>query len=121
MRIFFYLKDRQKNYECIIIIKTRSQIFGQSAQKHQHLLMMSIFDSPSESENEQQIIAHDYYYNSHLVEDNVSAGLLSFLYLLLMSLSLFTLFEHEYQLYYVNTNNNTNDSFLRHNTNNSLI
>ena len=82
---------------------------------------MSIFDSPSESENEQQITTHDYYYNSHLVEDNVSAGLLSFLYLLLMSLGLFALFEHEYQLNYVNTNNNTYDSFLRHNTNNSLI
>ena len=57
--------------------------------------MMSIFDSPSESENEHQITAQDYYYNSHLVEDNVSPGLLSFLYLLLMSLGLFALFEHE--------------------------
>ena len=64
--------------------------------------MMSIFDSQSESENEQQITANDYYYNSHLVEDNISAGLLSFLFLILMSLGLFALFEHEYQLYYVN-------------------
>ena len=83
---------------------------------------MSIFDSSSESEDEQQITAHDnYYYNSHLVEDDVSPGLLSFLYLLLMSLGLFALFEHEYQLYYVNTNNNINDSFFRHNINDSLI
>ena len=82
---------------------------------------MSIFDSSPENENKQQITAHDYYCNSYLVEDNVSAGLLSFLYLLLMSLGLFALFEHEYQLYYVNTNNNTNDSFLRHNSNDPLI
>ena len=76
--------------------------------------MMSIFDSPRGNKNEQQITAHNY---SYLVEDDVSAGLLSFL----MSLGLFALFEHEYQLYYVNTNNNTNDSFLRHNTNDLLI
>ena len=84
--------------------------------------MMSIFDSPSESEDEQQITAHDnYYYNSHLVKNNVSPWLLIFLYLLLMSLGLYALFEHEYQLYYVNANNNTNDSLLLHNINDSLI
>ena len=84
---------------------------------------MSIFDSPSESEDEQQIAVHkNYYYNSHFVEDDVSSGLLSFLCLLLMSLGLFALFEYQYQLYYVNVNNNTDDSFLRyHNTNDSLI
>ena len=83
---------------------------------------MSIFDSSSESEDEQQITVHNnYYHNSHFVEDDVSPGLLSFLYLLLMSLGLFALFEYQYQLYYVNANNNTDDSFLRHNTNDSLI
>ena len=83
---------------------------------------MSIFDSSSESEDEQQINAHNnYYHNPHFVEDNVSPGLLSFLYLLLMSLGLFALFEYQYQLYYVNVNNNTDDAFLRHNTNDSLI
>ena len=72
--------------------------------------------------NEQQITAHDNnYYNSHLVEDDVLPGLLSFLYLLLMSLGLFALFAHEYELYFVNVNSNTNDSFLRHNINDSLI
>ena len=41
--------------------------------------MMSIFDPPSESEDEQQITAHDnYYYNSHLVENDVSPWLLIF-------------------------------------------
>ena len=83
---------------------------------------MSIFDSPSESGDEQQITAYNnFYYNSHFVEDDVSPGLLSFLYLLLMSIGLFALFEYQYQLYYVNANNNTNDSFLRNNTNDSLI
>ena len=83
---------------------------------------MSIFDSPSESEDDQPITAHNnYYYGSHFVEDDISPGLLSFLYLLLMSLGLFALFEYQYQLYYVNVNNNTDDSFLRHNTNDSLI
>ena len=82
---------------------------------------MSIFDSPSESEDEQQITAYNNYYNSHLVEDDVLPGLLSFLYLLLMSFGLFALFEYQYQLYYVNDNNNTDDSFLRNNTNDSLI
>ena len=82
---------------------------------------MSIFDSSSESEDEQQITAYNNYYNSHFVEDAVSPGLLSFLYLLCMSLGLFALFEYQYQLYYVNVNNNTNDSFLRNNTNDSLI
>ena len=83
---------------------------------------MSIFDSPPESEDEQQITVHNnYYYNSLLVEDDVSPELLSFLYLFLMSLGLFALFEYEYQLYYVNVHNITDDSFLRHNTNDSLI
>ena len=83
---------------------------------------MSIFDSSSESEDEQQIDArNNYYHNPNFVEDNVSPGLLSFLYLLLMSLGLFALFEYQYQLYYVNVNNNTDDAFLRHNTNDSLI
>ena len=83
---------------------------------------MSIFDSPFKSEDEQQITVHNnYYYKSHFVEDDVSLGLLSFLYLLLMSLGLFILFEYQYQLYYVNVNNNTDDSFLRHNTNDSMI
>ena len=83
---------------------------------------MSIFDSSSESEEEQQITAYNNYYNSNfVVEDHVSPGLLSFLYLLCMSLGLFALFEYHYRLYYVNVNNNTNDSFLRNNTNDSLI
>ena len=82
---------------------------------------MSIFDSSSESEDEQQITAYNNYYNSHFVEDNVSPGLLSFLYFLLMSFGLFVLFEYQCQLYYVNVNNNTDDSFLRSNTNDSLI
>ena len=83
---------------------------------------MSIFDSSSESKDEQQITVHNnYYYNSHFVEDDVSPGLLSFLYLLLKSLGLFALFEYQYQLYYVNVNNNTDDFFLHHNTNDSLI
>ena len=84
---------------------------------------MSIFDSSSESEDEQQITAYNNYYNSHFVENNVSPGLLSFLYFLLMSFGLFVLFEYQYQyqLYYVNVNNNTDDSFLRNNTNDSLI
>ena len=82
---------------------------------------MSIFDLSSESEDEQQVTAYNNYYNSHFVEDVVSPGLLSFLYLLCMSLALFALFEYQYQLYYVNINNNTNDSFLRNNTNDSLI
>ena len=83
---------------------------------------MSIFDSSSESEDEEQITVHNNdYYNSHFVEDNISPGLFSFLYLLLMSLGLFALFEYQYQLYYVNVNNNTDDSFLRHHTNDSLI
>ena len=83
---------------------------------------MSIFDSPSENKDDQQITTHNnYYYNSHFVEDDVSPGLLSFLYLILMSLGIFALFEYQYQLYYVNVNNNTDDSFLRHNTNDSLI
>ena len=83
---------------------------------------MSIFDLPSESEDEQQITPHNYYYyNSHFVEDDVSPGLLSLLYLLFMSLGLFALFEYEYQLYYVNVNNNTNDCFPRHNINDLLI
>ena len=62
---------------------------------------MSIFDSSSESENEQQITAYNNYYNSNFVEEDVSPGLLSFLYLLCMSLGLFALFEYQYQLYYV--------------------
>ena len=82
---------------------------------------MSIFDSSSESEDEQQITAYNNYYNSNFVEDDVSPGLLSFLYLLCMSLGLFAFFEYQYRLYYVNVNNNTNDSFLRNNTNDSLI
>ena len=82
---------------------------------------MSIFESWSESEDEQQITAYNNYNNSHFVEDAVSPGLLSFLYLLCMSLGLFALFEYQYQLYYVNVNNNTNDSFLQNNTNDSLI
>ena len=84
--------------------------------KHQYFKIMSIFDSSSESEDEQEITAHNNF-----VDDNVSPGLLSFLYLLWMSLGLFALFEYQYQLYYVNVNNNTNDSFFRHNTNDSLI
>ena len=83
--------------------------------------IMSILDSSSESEDEQQITTYNDYYDSNSVEDDVSPGLLSFLYLLCMSLSLFALFEFHYRLYYVNVNNNTNDSFLRNNTNNSLI
>ena len=83
---------------------------------------MSIFDSSSESEDEQQINAHNnYYFVKDFVEDNVSPGLLSFLYLLCMSLGLFALFEYQYQLYYVNVNNNTDDAFLQNNTNDSLI
>ena len=82
---------------------------------------MSIFDSSSESEDEQQITAYNNYYNLNYVEDDVSPGLLSFLYFLWMSLGLFALFEYQYQLYYVNVNNNTNDSFFRNNTNDSLI
>ena len=82
---------------------------------------MSIFDSSFESEDEQQITAYNNYYNSNFLEDDVSPGLLSFFYLLCMSLSLFALFEYQYQLYYVNVNNNTNDSFLRNNTKDSLI
>ena len=82
---------------------------------------MSIFDSPSESKDDQQITIHNNYYNSHFVEDNISSRLLSFLYLLLMSLGLFALFEYQYQLYYVNVNNNTDDSFFCHNRNDSLI
>ena len=83
---------------------------------------MSIFDLSSESEDEQQINAHNnYYFVEDFVENNVSPGLLSFLYLLCMSLGLFALFEYQYQLYYVNVNNNTDDAFLRNNTNDSLI
>ena len=82
---------------------------------------MSIFDSSSESEDEQQITTYNNYYNSHFVKDDVSPRLLSFLYFLLMSFGLFALFEYQYQLYYVNVNNNTDDSFLRNNTKDSLI
>ena len=82
---------------------------------------MSILDSSSESEDEQQITTYNDYYDSNSVEDDVSPRLLSFLYLLCMSLGLFALFEFHYRLYYVNVNNNTNDSFLRNNTNNLLI
>ena len=82
---------------------------------------MSIFDSSSESEDEQQITTYNDYYDPNSIEDDVSPGLLSFLYLLCMSLGLFALFGYQYRLYYVNVNNNTNDSFLRNNTNNSLI
>ena len=77
---------------------------------------MSIFDSSSESEDEQEITTHNNF-----VEEDVSSGLMSCLYLLWMSLGLFVLFEYHYQLYYVNVNNNTNDSFFRQNTNDSLI
>ena len=78
---------------------------------------MPIFDSPSESEDDQQITTHNnYHYNF-----DVSPGLLSFLYLILMLLGIFGLFEYQYQLYHVNANNNTDDSFLHHNTNDSLI
>ena len=82
---------------------------------------MSIFDSSSESKEEQIIIAYNNDYNSNFVEDDVSPGLLSLLYFLCMSFGLFALFEYQYRLYYVNVNNNTNDSFLRNNTNHSLI
>ena len=82
---------------------------------------MSILDSSSESEDEQQITTYNDYYDSNSVEDDVLPGLLSFLYLLCMSLGLFALFEFHYRLYYVNVNNDANDSFLRNNTNNSLI
>ena len=82
---------------------------------------MLIFDSSSRSEDEQQITTYNDYYDSNFVEDDVSPGLLSCLYFLWMTLGLFALFEYHYQLYYVNVNNNTNDSFLRNNTNDSLI
>ena len=118
---FFLFKRSSEELRVYHYYKNPFLNFLDKELKNINILMMSIFDSPPENENEQQITAHDFYYNSHLVEDNVSAGLLSFLYLLLMLLGLFALFEHEYQLYYVNTNNNTNDSFLRHNTNDSLI
>ena len=72
---------------------------------------MSIFDSSSRSEDEQQITTYNDYYDSNFVEDDVSSGLLSCLYFLWMTLGLFVLFEFHYQLYYVNVNNNTNDSF----------
>ena len=83
---------------------------------------MSIFDSPTESEDEQQITTHDdYYYNTHLVIDNVSPWVLIFLYFLLMSLALYALFDHQYQLYNINVNNKTENSFNRHNISDSLI
>ena len=77
---------------------------------------MSIFNSSSESENEQEITAHNNF-----VEEDVTPGLMSCLYILWMLLGLFVLFEYHYQLYYVNVNNNTNNSFFRQNTNDSLI
>ena len=82
---------------------------------------MTILDSSSESQDEQQIISYNVYYDPNYVEDDVSPGLLSCLYFLCITLGLFALFEYHYQIYYVNVNNNTNDSFLRNNTNNSLI
>ncbi len=83
--------------------------------------IMAILDSSCEREEEQQITSYNVYYEPNYVEDDVSPGLLSCLYFLWMTLGLFALFEYHYQLYYANVNNNVNDSFLRNNTNNSLI
>ncbi len=83
--------------------------------------IMTILDFSSESEDKQQIIPYNVYYDPNYVEDDVSPGLLSCLCFLCMTLGLFALFEYHYQIYYVNVNNNTNDSFLRNKTNNSLI
>ena len=54
----------------------------------------------------------DDYNNFCLIKEGVLVWILIFMFLFLMSLALYALFDHEYKLWDVNVNNKTVDSFI---------